>query len=294
MTHKTVLLRDADGKIIVNPEEETTTGEHSIPATASLSEMLPKPPRATPKAPQPKQALQEEKPKTSWRTAAAAAFLSVLLLISIIAAVINNPAASDAAPPPQHDSTTAATNNAYAAPAAADDAAPQVTAAPTPTPAAALERSVVAYAAPHGATLGAIDAGQHYTAAARYGDSWTQISTEASGLVWVQQGDVQVQDHAALPDLKPLPTPTFIPQPVIIPTALPHVQAAAVKPTVCVSSSRAQGCGENRAEAQANLEHLEREAREQRRASIQATATATTALEVFERENNLPGMRETR
>ena len=271
-----------DTDTVTKPNQAPQAATKPITGT-SLAEMLPQAPE-TPEAPERGPAPATTRPALKWNYLGAL-IVGVLMLVAALIAARSTPAAPadlDSAPSRLGAESAAAPADADSAP----DAAPPISAAPTPTPAATLVRSLVAYAAPNGSILGALDAGVHYTAAARYSTDWTQISTAESGLVWVLQADVQVLNHAALPDLMPLPTPTMVVVPRSMPTALPHIDVNAVQPTVCVQSSRAMGCGMTTAEAEANLEYLEQSAQDQRQGVLEATATATTALEVYQREQD--------
>lgn len=73
--------------------------------------------------------------------------------------------------------------------------------APAPAVALSLERAVVAFDAPGGAALGALEPGRAYTLAQERGD-WRQLAMAGSGLVWVRAWEL---------DGTPPPTPTRIP-----------------------------------------------------------------------------------
>jgi hypothetical protein len=65
-----------------------------------------------------------------------------------------------------------------------------------------LVRAVVAYDAPDGKVLGAIEPGRPYQLVARSGAAWVQLAIEGSGSVWVRRQDLEgVVDVAT-----PLPT----------------------------------------------------------------------------------------
>jgi len=97
----------------------------------------------------------------------------------------------------------------------------RITLIPQPTPVA---RLLVAFAAPGGLVLGAIESSREMTATGRYGDDWTQFDVLGSGLVWLHAGDVSGLVTAGLPDLRP--RPTVAPSPVAAPEIAPA-------PTVC-------------------------------------------------------------
>lgn len=106
------------------------------------------------------------------------------------------------------------------APQAADaaDAGPT---APTAAPAEvlALARAVVAFDAPIGTPIGALEVGRAYTVAAAQGD-WRQIDATDAGLVWVRGWEVDGREPPA-----PTPVPTRAPAP--LPPAPRSVPAAA-------------------------------------------------------------------
>ncbi len=90
-------------------------------------------------------------------------------------------------------------------------ASPHVVALPR-----ALAHAAVAYAAPSGAVVGALEPGRAYAVTARSGMAWVQInvarSGETSNLVWVATADVpEVDAVVALSDLA-TPAPTTTPQ----------------------------------------------------------------------------------
>lgn len=88
--------------------------------------------------------------------------------------------------------------------------------APTPTtsPAqpAGLPRALVAYAAPAGLPLGAIEAGREYRPLARSGADWILLDVAGSGAVWVQAGELL----GAAGSLVDLATPVPPPAPVVV------------------------------------------------------------------------------
>lgn len=105
-------------------------------------------------------------------------------------------------------------------------AAVQATPAPTlaPTAAALLDRAIVAYAAPDGDILGAVEAGRPYTPTGRYGSTWAQLDVGERAPIWVRLGDMPGLTVAGLPDLAPKPTP--IPVPAVVPVVPAAVPAA--------------------------------------------------------------------
>jgi hypothetical protein len=93
-------------------------------------------------------------------------------------------------------------------------AGPAVAAAP---PRTGLPRAIVAYDAPDGHALGAIEAGRAFTPTLRSGLEWLQIDATGSGLVWVRVADL-IDGLASLPDVAtPIPAPAIVeaaPRPV--------------------------------------------------------------------------------
>ncbi|HEY3232719.1 MAG TPA: hypothetical protein VGJ87_26045 [Roseiflexaceae bacterium] len=103
---------------------------------------------------------------------------------------------------------------------------------PTVTPPAELRllRAVVAYAAPGGTVLGAIEPGRGYALLARSGAAWVQLAIEGSGRVWVRRDDLE--------DVRDIATPVSTEQPSIIAAeqqrAAPDPPAATAAPTTPV------------------------------------------------------------
>lgn len=111
---------------------------------------------------------------------------------------------------------------------------------PTPTAVASqngLPRSVVAYDAPLGNVLGAIEQGRAYRLVARSGASWLQLEVAESGLVWVKAGDLDPElanvPDLATPNAQPQPAVVYVPaqevdqiEVVNVPKAAPTMQAA--------------------------------------------------------------------
>lgn len=73
-----------------------------------------------------------------------------------------------------------------------------------------LARAAVAYAAPDGVALGALEPGRGYAIIGRAGTDWVQIDAGASGAVWVRAADLGSPPLAGVPDLAP-PTPRPLP-----------------------------------------------------------------------------------
>jgi hypothetical protein len=98
----------------------------------------------------------------------------------------------------------------------------------------ALTRAVVAFDAPDGQVLGAIEGGRRYRVLARSGLSWAQLDVDGSGAVWVRLAELDAL-AGALDLATPVPTPppqvryiTSLPAPAPPPAAdaAPAVDAA--------------------------------------------------------------------
>ncbi|MCG8351148.1 MAG: hypothetical protein MI924_25540 [Chloroflexales bacterium] len=72
-----------------------------------------------------------------------------------------------------------------------------------------LEKAVIAYDAPDGSELGALEPGRSYTVVARYGAAWAQLDAPGSGLVWVKAVDIGAP-WATVPDVQPTATPQVV------------------------------------------------------------------------------------
>jgi hypothetical protein len=103
-------------------------------------------------------------------------------------------------------------------------------------PRSGLPRAVVAYDAPDGHALGAIEAGRAFTPTVRSGLEWLQIDAADSGLVWVRVAEL-VDGLASLPDVA-TPVPPAAPvlveaapepadQPILVEQPRPTVDHAA-------------------------------------------------------------------
>jgi hypothetical protein len=90
-----------------------------------------------------------------------------------------------------------------------------------------LARAVVAYAAPDGKVLGAIEPGRGYALLARSGTAWVQLAIEGSATVWVRRDDLE--------DVLDIATPPPTEQPIVIAAeqqrAPPDALAATAAPT---------------------------------------------------------------
>lgn len=143
---------------------------------------------------------------------------------------------------------------ASATPAASPTAAPTAaaTAAPAPTAAAlTLARAVVAYDAPDGAPVGALEPGRPYTVA-QVRDGWRQLDAQGAGLVWVRAWEM---DGASPPTATPLPTaipvPTAIPAPVVVVPVGPAVTCVPVVDGDNGNAYLGEACGTTAEERQA-------------------------------------------
>jgi hypothetical protein len=91
-----------------------------------------------------------------------------------------------------------------------------------------LTRAVVAFDAPDGQVLGAIEGGRRYQVRARSGLSWAQLDVEGSGAVWVRLAELDAL--AGAPDLAtPVPAPPPQVRSIVSPPA-PAVPAADAAP----------------------------------------------------------------
>lgn len=70
-------------------------------------------------------------------------------------------------------------------------------------------RALVAYDAPDGQALGAIEAGRTYQVLASYGASWLQADVTGSGVVWLRAADL-LGAPGGLVDLQPTPAPRIV------------------------------------------------------------------------------------
>lgn len=121
-----------------------------------------------------------------------------------------------------------------------------------PTPAAQIERvganrtarALVAYDAPDGQALGAIEAGRAYQVLASYGASWLQADVTGSGVVWLRAADL-LGAPGGLVDLRPTDAPRVVivsaPAPVTAYTPpTPDYQTMNEQPTPQMSDHQAQ------------------------------------------------------
>jgi len=100
------------------------------------------------------------------------------------------------------------------------------------------ERAAVAYAAPDGAVLGAIEPGRPYRVVARYGADWLLLDVDGSGAVWARLDDVGLPAGLSLADLAPTPAPVMIvvdrPAPPAPPAPLARAAVAQPEPAPLV------------------------------------------------------------
>jgi hypothetical protein len=91
------------------------------------------------------------------------------------------------------------------------------------TPTALAGRLLVAFAAPGGVPLGAIESTRAITPTAHYGSDWIQADVAGSGLIWLRAGDIPSLAITG-PDLAPQPTATT--RPYVPPTMEPQPPCA--------------------------------------------------------------------
>jgi len=125
-----------------------------------------------------------------------------------------------------------------------------------PTPAAQIERvgatttvrALVAYDAPDGQALGAIEAGRAYQVLASYGASWLQADVTGSGVVWLRAADL-LGAPGGLIDLRPTDAPRVVvvsaPAPAAAPAytytpPTPDMQQMSEPPAPPISDHQAQ------------------------------------------------------
>lgn len=142
-----------------------------------------------------------------------------LLLVGLLAYLWGSAPANPAAPP--------------RAPATAQTRGDSI-AAPSPLPATApavAGRLLIAFAAPDGQPLGAIEATRAITPTAHYGAGWIQANVSGSGLVWLRAADA--------PELA-IVGPDLSPRPTLAPAAAPAQPAATdpppTAPTQCATA----------------------------------------------------------
>jgi hypothetical protein len=136
--------------------------------------------------------------------------------------------------------------------------APISTALPAATP-PTLPFAVVAFDAPGGEAVGAIESGRAYTLISSEGD-WMHIEATGSGSVWVRTWEVQGQPKpTAIP---PTPVPTSVPVPGYQPASVPLQPAQTCVPVLDgdFGGLLGQACGATTEERQARALELLRAA----------------------------------
>lgn len=191
------------------PEDRDEHGFVKPPPPRSLADLLPSPAQAAPSA----------QPATQPMTHIQLIIGVVLALIAIGLVLV------------LLGRTAQPTPDARSAPTVAAGGASAPTPASATTTAAA--RLLVAFAAPDGAALGAIESTREMTATAHAGDGWVQADVAGSGLIWLRASDVP--ELAGIgPDLAPRPTqPAATQRPIVAPAAPPL--PAPTDPPQCVT-----------------------------------------------------------
>lgn len=172
------------------------------PEPRSLADLLPTP-----------SAIQADAQRAQKRPPTKAEWASMIGMALLVVALLGYLWAIPAAPP-----RTPATIPATAQASGESVAAPSPL--PAATPAAVAGRLLIAFAAPDGVPLGAIEASRAITPTAHYGADWIQADVAGSGLVWLRAADVPALAITG-PDLAPRPTARAV---VIPATATPEPQ----------------------------------------------------------------------
>jgi hypothetical protein len=154
-----------------------------------------------------------------------------LLLIGLIVGRLQQTPAAAAVPTPALDAIIIIASPLPVVPPTAVPPAAQVAAMPPN----ALRRAVVAYDAPNGSAIGAIESGRTYSVVARWGSDWLQADVAGSGVVWLKADQV-LDLPAGLADLEPAPQPQVIyvaaqPAPAVA-TPEPHYEVTNAAPTL--------------------------------------------------------------
>lgn len=181
------------------------------PEPRSLADLLP-----TPSAIQSDARRNQKRPPTKAETASMIAL--GLLLLALMAYLWSSGDAAPASAPPVPASI----------PARAQQSGDSVT-LPSPIPAvvpAAVGRLLIAFAAPDGEILGAIESTRPVTPTAHYGDDWIQADVQGSGLVWLRAAD-SPELQITGPDLSPR---RAAPIPASAPPRAPAAPAATPPP----------------------------------------------------------------
>lgn len=185
----------------------------------------------------PSPAPQQPHPNRSFTTGMAAGLIGALIVAGLVIASHAPPSAPVASPTSARATANAPTSAARA---------PAVSIAP-PT----LGRALVAYAAPDGGVVGALNADRVVTLTGVFGSDWVQLQTADSGSIWVKRADLpsSLLDPLALahlPDLAPPPTATVLPAPTLAPIARPIAPMPAPASTPAVDRAPASGCTPDR------------------------------------------------
>lgn len=202
--------RGADGKIIVGPlPVADLLDEEESPAPPAAAPAPPAPPRRPGDTPT---AFAQLRPGPAAPPARAAggwlSYVAALAVVALLALAV-----------------VALRGQASPAPAAAAVASE----APTGSPAARLPRAMLAYGAPDGAPMSALDSGRPYAVVGRSGDGWLQLDVGEPKPVWVRAWDGAA--FGAVPDLAtPTPEPTATPVPYT-PAYVPLPDPAYVAPS---------------------------------------------------------------
>ena len=99
-----------------------------------------------------------------------------------------------------------------------------------------LARALVAYDAPDGRVIGAIDRGHAYQIVARFGQDWLQADVAGSGVVWLRTAEV-FDLPAGLADLQPTAAPPPIVRATDAPAPPPSYQVESLEPAADVLGS---------------------------------------------------------
>jgi hypothetical protein len=97
-------------------------------------------------------------------------------------------------------------------------------------------RALVAYDAPDGRALGAIEQGRHYQVLASWGAAWLQADVTGSGVVWLRAADL-LGMPGGLVDLQPTAAPRIVVVSAPAPEQRYQVDAAPT-PAACYHSER--------------------------------------------------------
>lgn len=170
------------------PEDRDERGFVAVAEPRSLADLLPTPAQI--------QASAQPAPATWTRTNLIIGGVLVLIAIGLASYIAGRAPQASPAPRPQPSATPTSS-------------------APTPASAA---RSLIAFAAPDGVALGAIESTRVITPTAHYGSDWIQADVAGSGLVWLRASDV-----SGLAIVGPDLTPHVAPPPVARPASAPPV-----------------------------------------------------------------------